>query len=118
MLALRIKNSYNGGVMKNSILSTIGKQFLFTMTMGFGVVILSIPSVAEANPAAAAAKAIFKDGKIVSKAKPIKVPTQATGSATHTGGNSYVIPAATAREIERQRREQERRDAQNRGWYN
>ena len=104
--------------MKNSILSTIGKQFLCTMTMGLGVVILSMPSVAEANPAAAAAKAIFKDGKIVSKAKPIKVPTQATGSATYTGGSGYVVPARGVYEIERQRREQERRDAQNRGWYN
>ena len=104
--------------MKNSISSVIGKRFLHTLILGLGAIMLSIPSVAEANPAAAAAKAIFKGGKIVSKAKPIKVPTQATGSATHTGGNSYVIPAAAAREIERQRREQERRDAQKRGWYN
>ena len=85
--------------------------------MGLGVVILSMSSVAEANPAAAAAKAIFEDGKVVSKAKLIKVPTQATGSSTHTGGSGYVVFVRGA-VYEIERREQERRDAQNRGWFN
>ena len=105
--------------MINSVFSTIRKQLLCTMTLGLGAIMLSIPSVAEANPAAAAAKAIFKGGKVVSKAKPIKVPTvkvppQAPGAATHTEG---IDPRAIIY-WERRRREQEKREAQNRGWFN
>ena len=82
---------------------------------------LSMPSVAEASPASAAKK-IFKD-VIVSKKPPIRIPkspTRVPNYPTHTPRINEIppgVPYYLAREIERQRREKEKKKSEEKGWF-
>lgn len=101
-------------IMKDSILFIIGKRVLCTMTLGLGVVMLSVSSVAEAN----AAKMI---GKIVSKTRPIPIPKPTP--KPRIGGNNSSIPwygpaRVVTKEIERRRREEEEKKSPQKGWFN
>lgn len=101
----------------------MGKQFLCTLTLGVGVVLLSMPSVAEASPASAAKTIWVKGTKIVSKKPPIRItksPTRVPNYPTHTPRINEIppgVPIYVAREIERQRREQEKKKSEEKGWF-
>ena len=109
--------------MKNSYLSAIGKQFMCALTLGSGVVLLSIPSVADASPASSVLKIISKIGKGSTKMKPIvTTPTRATGPVARSGGVSsdFIRKAGYGMHQynEREKKEREKRESQNKGLFN
>ena len=96
------------------------KNIITSLMLGFGVALMTLSPVAEANPAAVA-KAIFKGSKIVSKAKPVKIKIPTGGSrsvsrAVPSSGGSYLLPAAGRAVYEQNRREREQRAQKRSSW--